>query len=95
VYSSLQGRHRRGLREGPCPWHVRPQGTPRFPLSCFTTAANNGANEQGKAKKNAWKAVVDDGLSAEEAQQKYVELIERMKETYGYDENKEPEAVGA
>lgn len=51
--------------------------------------------KQGKAKKAAWQKVVDEGLSPEEAQAKYVTLVEGMKETYGYDESKEPEAVGA
>jgi len=50
---------------------------------------------QAKAKYNAWKKVaVEDGLTAEEAQDKYVKKIEEMKEKYGYDANKEPEAVG-
>ncbi|KAH8911486.1 acyl CoA binding protein [Coniochaeta sp. PMI_546] len=50
---------------------------------------------KGKAKKAAWQKVADEGISAEEAQTKYVTLVESMKETYGYDESKEPEAVGA
>ncbi|KAK4462278.1 acyl-CoA-binding protein [Cladorrhinum samala] len=50
---------------------------------------------QAKAKYNAWKKVaLEDGLTAEEAQDKYVKKIEEMKEKYGYDANKEPEAVG-
>ncbi len=49
---------------------------------------------QGKAKKNAWQKVADEGISAEEAQERYVALVEKMKETYGYDAAKEPEAVG-
>jgi diazepam-binding inhibitor (GABA receptor modulating acyl-CoA-binding protein) len=49
---------------------------------------------QAKAKYNAWRAKVDDGISVEEAQEKYVAKIEEMKTKYGYDENKEPEAVG-
>ncbi|POR36296.1 Acyl-CoA-binding protein 1 [Tolypocladium paradoxum] len=47
-----------------------------------------------KAKKNAWQKVVDEGVTPEQAQEKYVALVETMKETYGYDENKVPEAVG-
>ena len=38
--------------------------------------------------------MVDEGLTAEEAQERYIALVERMKETYGYDADKEPEAVG-
>ncbi|KAL2121509.1 hypothetical protein VTJ04DRAFT_5536 [Mycothermus thermophilus] len=49
---------------------------------------------KGKAKYNAWKKAVDDGITPEQAQEKYVAKIEEMKEKYGYDANKEPEAVG-
>ncbi|KAK3939809.1 acyl CoA binding protein-domain-containing protein [Diplogelasinospora grovesii] len=50
---------------------------------------------KGKAKYNAWKKVVqEDALSAEQAQEKYVAKIKEMKGKYGYDANKEPEAVG-
>lgn len=52
-------------------------------------------HKQGKAKKAAWQRIADEGLSPDEAQAKYVTLVEGMKETYGYDENKAPEAVGA
>ncbi|KAI1854144.1 hypothetical protein JX265_003535 [Neoarthrinium moseri] len=50
---------------------------------------------KGKAKKNAWQKVVDDGTTPEQAQEKYVALIEKAKAEYGFDENKAPEAVGA
>jgi diazepam-binding inhibitor (GABA receptor modulating acyl-CoA-binding protein) len=49
---------------------------------------------KNKAKYKAWKTVVDAGVTPEEAQVKYVALIENMKKTYGYDAGKEPEAVG-
>ncbi|KAK4237098.1 putative fatty acid binding protein [Achaetomium macrosporum] len=49
---------------------------------------------KGKAKYNAWKAAVEDGITPEQAQEKYVAKIEEMKAKYGYDENKQPEAVG-
>ncbi|KAK4245228.1 hypothetical protein VTI28DRAFT_9750 [Corynascus sepedonium] len=49
---------------------------------------------KGKAKYKAWKAAVDEGITPEQAQEKYVAKIEEMKKTYGYDENKQPEAVG-
>lgn len=51
------------------------------------------SHEQGKAKKNAWQAVVDDGATPDQAQEKYIALVDRLKESCGYDENKEPEAV--
>ncbi|KAJ2902046.1 acyl CoA binding protein [Zalerion maritima] len=50
---------------------------------------------KGKAKKNAWQKIVEEGITAEQAQERYVALVERMKKDYGYDESKQPEAVGA
>lgn len=50
---------------------------------------------KGKAKKNAWKKIVDEGVTPEEAQTKYVALIEKLKEEYGFDASKEPETVGS
>lgn len=50
---------------------------------------------QGKAKKNAWQKIVDEGTTPEQAQEKYVALVEKLKVSLGYDENKVPEAVGA
>ncbi|TLS30138.1 hypothetical protein PpBr36_03017 [Pyricularia pennisetigena] len=50
---------------------------------------------KGKSKKAAWQKVVDEGVTPEQAQEKYVALVEKLKAAYGYDENKEPEAVGA
>ncbi|KAI0132464.1 putative fatty acid binding protein [Xylariales sp. AK1849] len=50
---------------------------------------------KGKAKNKAWQKYVDEGISAETAQEKYVALIEKAKAEYGYDASKEPEAVGA
>jgi diazepam-binding inhibitor (GABA receptor modulating acyl-CoA-binding protein) len=50
---------------------------------------------KGKAKKKAWQKVVDEGITEEEAKSRYVTLVEKLKETYGYDADKEPEAVGA
>ena len=47
-----------------------------------------------KYKYNAWQKAVEKGLTPEQAQENYVAEIEKMKEKYGYDENKEPEAVG-
>ncbi|KAK2746654.1 hypothetical protein FQN57_002998 [Myotisia sp. PD_48] len=49
---------------------------------------------KGKAKFAAWKEVAEENLSAEEAQEKYIELVEQLKTKYGYDPNKDPEAVG-
>ncbi|EJT77704.1 hypothetical protein GGTG_02809 [Gaeumannomyces tritici R3-111a-1] len=49
---------------------------------------------KGKAKKNAWQKAVDDCDTSEDAQEKYVALVEKLKASCGYDENKEPESVG-
>ncbi|KAK4660856.1 hypothetical protein QC762_122760 [Podospora pseudocomata] len=49
---------------------------------------------KGKAKYNAWQDVDNKGLTPEQAQEQYVAKIEEMKTKYGYDANKEPEAVG-
>ncbi|KAL8861288.1 MAG: hypothetical protein Q9178_002160 [Gyalolechia marmorata] len=38
----------------------------------------------GKAKYNAWKKVDDDGVSAKDAQEKYVKLVNSLKEKYGF-----------
>ena len=51
---------------------------------------------QGKAKYAEWKKVVEeDKLSAEQAQDAYVESVETLKTKYGYNADKEPEAVAA
>lgn len=50
---------------------------------------------KGKAKLSAWQKVHDEGLTAEQAQEKYVEAIEKAKAQYGFDANKDPEAVGS
>ncbi len=49
---------------------------------------------QGKAKRKHWQKLVDEGITPEEAQEKYVALVEELKEKHGYDENKVPETVG-
>ncbi|KAL2263778.1 hypothetical protein VTK26DRAFT_5185 [Humicola hyalothermophila] len=61
----------------------------------FSAATKPGVFDfRAKAKYNAWEKAVQDGLTAEQAQERYVAKIEEMKAEYGYDENKEPEAVG-
>lgn len=39
----------------------------------------------GKAKYNAWKKVVDEGVTPEDAQKRYVELVESLKTKYGFE----------
>ncbi|KAM5435855.1 acyl-CoA-binding protein (ACBP)/diazepam binding inhibitor (DBI)/endozepine (EP) [Microsporum ferrugineum] len=50
---------------------------------------------KGKYKHGKWKEIVDEGISPEQAQEKYVELVEKLKAKYGYDESKVPEPIGA
>ncbi|KAI6785293.1 uncharacterized protein J7T54_006935 [Emericellopsis cladophorae] len=50
---------------------------------------------KGKAKKNAWQQVVDEGTTPDQAKEQYIQLVESLKASCGYDANKEPEAVGA
>jgi diazepam-binding inhibitor (GABA receptor modulating acyl-CoA-binding protein) len=38
--------------------------------------------------------VVDEGLTVDEAKEKYIKLVEELKEKCGYDASKSPEAVG-
>ncbi|KAK5075358.1 acyl-CoA-binding protein (ACBP)/diazepam binding inhibitor (DBI)/endozepine (EP) [Lithohypha guttulata] len=49
---------------------------------------------KGKAKRKAWQKVVDEGMTAQQAEQNYIKLVNEMKDKYGYDPNKQPEAVG-
>jgi diazepam-binding inhibitor (GABA receptor modulating acyl-CoA-binding protein) len=42
-------------------------------------------------KYNAWKAEVEKGTTVEQAQEKYIQLVETLKEAYGFDPTKEPE----
>jgi diazepam-binding inhibitor (GABA receptor modulating acyl-CoA-binding protein) len=49
---------------------------------------------KNKAKKKAWQKIVDEGVTPEQAQEKYIALIEELKTSYGFDADKEPEAVG-
>ncbi|EPE33078.1 Acyl-CoA binding protein [Glarea lozoyensis ATCC 20868] len=50
---------------------------------------------KGKAKKKSWQKYVDEGLSQDAAKEQYVKLVGTLKEKYGYDANKAPEAVGS
>ncbi|KAI2607099.1 acyl-CoA-binding protein [Hypoxylon fragiforme] len=48
---------------------------------------------KSKYKYQAWEKVINEGISPEEAQQRYVKKVEELKETFGFDANKVPEAV--
>ncbi|KAI1436318.1 acyl CoA binding protein-domain-containing protein [Xylaria sp. CBS 124048] len=50
---------------------------------------------RGKAKLRAWEGIVDSGATPEQAQERYIALVEKLKEKYGFDPAKEPEAVGS
>ncbi|KAL0933151.1 acyl CoA binding protein [Colletotrichum truncatum] len=61
----------------------------------FSKATKPGMFDlKGKAKYNAWEKLADEGKTAEQAQEEYIALVNQLKEAYGYDANKEPEAVG-
>ncbi|CCU82997.1 unnamed protein product [Blumeria hordei] len=47
---------------------------------------------KGKAKRRAWKEVSH--YSQKEAEEKYIQLIEELKVSNGFDPNKVPEVVG-
>ncbi|KAI0844118.1 acyl-CoA-binding protein [Daldinia vernicosa] len=60
----------------------------------FSKAEKPGVFDlKNKYKYQAWQKVVDEGVSPADAQDRYVKLVETLKEKYGYDADKEPEAV--
>ncbi|KAI4863320.1 acyl-CoA-binding protein [Hypoxylon rubiginosum] len=48
---------------------------------------------KGKYKYQAWKDLVDESVTPEAAQERYVAKVEELKNKYGFDANKVPEAV--
>ncbi|KAI9729760.1 MAG: hypothetical protein M1834_006711 [Cirrosporium novae-zelandiae] len=42
-----------------------------------------------KGKYNAWKEVVEAGTTKDQAMEQYIELVDKLKEKYGWDENGE------
>jgi len=52
------------------------------------------ASPQGKAKYKAWQKEIDAGTTPEDAETRYIALVEKLKEKYGYDEGKAAEPVG-
>lgn len=52
-------------------------------------------NFKEKYKFNAWQKVVDEKVTPKDAEKQYIQLVEQLKGTYGYDSSKEPEALGA
>lgn len=69
-----------------------------FKVGCgedFSTVTAPGAFDfKAKYKYRAWKELVDEGISAETAQERYVVLVEKLKAELGYDAEKVPETVG-
>jgi len=49
---------------------------------------------KGKAKHKAWQKEIDSGLSASDAEKRYIDLVNKLKQSYGFDPSKAPEAVG-
>ncbi|TKX27617.1 fatty-acyl-CoA binding protein [Elsinoe australis] len=37
-----------------------------------------------KAKRNAWQKIVDQGVSPQDAQTRYIKLVDELKKKYGY-----------
>ncbi|KAF2964443.1 hypothetical protein GQX73_g9136 [Xylaria multiplex] len=50
---------------------------------------------KGKAKLRAWEAILAEGLTPEQAQERYIALVEELKTKHGFDPAKEPEVVGS
>ncbi|KAI1416962.1 putative fatty acid binding protein [Hypoxylon sp. FL1857] len=48
---------------------------------------------KAKYKYQAWQKLVDEGVTPEAAQERYVKKVEELKGKYGYDADKVPEAV--
>jgi len=49
---------------------------------------------KGKAKQKAWQKEVDASTSTSDAEKRYVDLVNSLKDKYGFDPNKSPEPVG-
>ncbi|KAI8630467.1 acyl CoA binding protein-domain-containing protein [Xylariaceae sp. FL1651] len=50
---------------------------------------------KGKYKLEAWEKIVSEGLTQDQAQERYIAKVEALKEKCGFDANKEPETVGS
>ncbi|KAI1386695.1 acyl-CoA-binding protein [Hypoxylon trugodes] len=62
----------------------------------FSKAEKPGVFDlKNKYKYQAWQKLVDEGVTPEDAQERYVKKVEELKKTYGFDESKVPEAVGS
>ncbi|KAI0841252.1 putative fatty acid binding protein [Hypoxylon sp. FL0890] len=60
----------------------------------FSKAEKPGVFDlKAKYKYQAWQKLVDEGVTPQDAQERYVKKVEELKEKYGYDANKVPEAV--
>ncbi|KAH8735783.1 hypothetical protein BGZ61DRAFT_472179 [Ilyonectria robusta] len=77
---------------------TRTRPTALFKVGCgediSTVTAPGAFDFKGKYKYRAWKELVDEGISAETAQERYVVLVEKLKAELGYDAEKVPETVG-
>jgi hypothetical protein len=61
------------------------QVSPSSVVALLLTAAG----WQARAKRRAWQKVVDEGVTPEEAQKQYVELVDKLLNMYG-DKSKDP-----
>ncbi|KAM3551563.1 hypothetical protein ARSEF4850_007808 [Beauveria asiatica] len=81
------------ISSAPAPGMFDMKASPIPPPVLATRPGLRDSIHDGKAKKNAWQKVVDEGISAETAQERYVALVEQLKAKHGFDENKVPDAV--
>ncbi|KAI1111795.1 acyl CoA binding protein-domain-containing protein [Nemania sp. NC0429] len=61
----------------------------------FPTGRPSIFNLKGAKKFDYWTKILDEGLTAEEARDRYVAKVEELKNKYGFDASKEPEVVGS
>ncbi|KAI3332225.1 acyl CoA binding protein-domain-containing protein [Xylariaceae sp. AK1471] len=52
-------------------------------------------NIRDRYKFDNWTKVIEQNLTQDEAMERYIAKVGELKETYGFDPNKEPEAVGS
>ncbi|KAI0437431.1 acyl CoA binding protein-domain-containing protein [Xylaria telfairii] len=50
---------------------------------------------KGRAKLAAWEGIINENLTPEQAQERYIAFVEELKTKLGFDPEKEPEVVGS
>ncbi|KAJ2992460.1 hypothetical protein NUW58_g2163 [Xylaria curta] len=77
----LYGLYKIGCDEDVTEYHKPPKAPGMFDL-------------KGKAKLKAWEGLLEENLTPEQAQERYIALVEQLKAKLGFDPAKEPEVVG-